>query len=347
MRLAYCTLAALALVFSSAGQAKDDYRPGAPDIAKTDKPFAGGKGEFRFVVIGDRTGQHRPGVFEQALVKVDQLRPDFVINIGDLIEGNTEDVRQLDAEWNEITSATEKLGMPFFYVPGNHDLTNNVQLDEWRKRFGTPYYSFIYKGALFLVLDTEDPPQSKIARKKLFDQYGQQAMATVMQAMQGDPAQAAALFARDPKAAELAAKLQASENVAFSDAQVDMVRKALRQSPDARWTFVLMHRPAWKVESAAFAEIEKMLADRPYTVLAGHFHKYEYATRNGRDYVQLGVTGGMAGGRADDPATVDHVMWVSVADGPPRITNIRLNGFFDKEGPNAAATAPSTAPALP
>jgi len=343
IRPASYTLLALAFVCCSAGQAKDDYRPGAPDVARTDKPLAGGKDEFRFVVIGDRTGQHRPGVFEQALIRVDRLRPDFVINIGDLIEGNTEDLAQLETEWNEVTGATQKLGMPFFYVPGNHDLTNDVQLNEWRRRFGAPYYSFTYKNVLFLALDTEDPPQPKIARKKLFDAYGQQAMDKVMQALQGDPAEAKALFASDPKLAELAGKLQASENVAFSDAQVNMVRKALKQNPKTRWTFVLMHRPAWKVDSPAFRKIEALLADRPYTVLAGHFHKYEYASRNGHDYAQLGVTGGMPGGQANDPATADHVMWVSVAKGAPQITNIRLDGFFDKEGP-AALAAPSPIP---
>jgi hypothetical protein len=331
---------ALALLLCGASDPARDYRPGAPDVARTAKDFAGGKDEFRFAVIGDRTGQHRPDVLEDALRKVNGLRPDFVINIGDLIEGNSEDLRQIDAEWKEVESATAGLDMPFFYVPGNHDLTNDVQLKEWRRRIGADYYSFTYKNVLFLVLNTEDPPQPKIARRKLLDKYGPQAMGKALQALQGDPEEAKALFAREARIGELAGKLKASENVAFGPAQVAMVRAALARNRDVRWTFLLMHRPAWKVDSPAFREIEGMLKGRDYTVLAGHFHKYDHQLRAGHDYVQLGVTGGMPGGPASDPAVLDHVMWVSVAKGAPSITNVRLDGFFPKEGPASLASRP-------
>lgn len=331
-------LGVLALSLSGAalgaGQGAKDYRPDTANVARTQKEFAGGADEFRFVVIGDRTGQHRPGVFEEAMDKVERLRPDFVINIGDLIEGNSEDRAQLDREWDEVDAAIGRLSVPFFHVPGNHDLTNDVQRTIWRERLGADYYSFTYKGALFLVLNTEDPPQPKIARMKLFQEYGGEAMKTVFAALQGDPAKAEALFASDPKLAELAGKIRGSENVAFSAEQVKMVRGALAKHPKARWTFVLMHRPAWKVESPAFREIEALLKGRPHTILAGHFHKYAHETRGGTDYIQLGTTGGMGGGPPDDPAVVDHVMWISVADGAPRITNLKLDGIFGKQGPS-------------
>ncbi|WP_380878624.1 hypothetical protein ACFB49_17790 [Sphingomonas sp. DBB INV C78] len=347
MRYSVAALGAIFLSFSGAAMGEGDYRPGAADVPRTERAFAGGPAEFRFVVIGDRTGQHRPGVFEDAIAKVDELRPDFVINIGDLIEGNTEDQARLDQEWGEVNAAIGKLAVPFFYVPGNHDLTNEVQRADWRKRLGADYYSFTYKGALFLVLNTEDPPQPKIARMKLFQQYGAEAMKTVFTALQGDPAKADALFASDPKLAELAAKIRGSENVAFSSDQVKMVRDALAKTPNPRWIFVLMHRPAWKVDSPAFRAIEAMLKGRPYTMLAGHYHKYAHEVRAGRDYVQLGTTGGMPGGAADDPAVVDHVMWVAVAEGEPRITNLRLEGFFGKVGPKAKAQSLAPAPVSP
>jgi UDP-2,3-diacylglucosamine pyrophosphatase LpxH len=337
MRASAIALGLLALSLSSAaigaGREAKDYRPGAPDVARTQKDFAGDAGEFRFVVIGDRTGKHRPGVFEDAMDKVERLRPDFVINIGDLIEGNTEDQAQLDSEWTEVNAAIDRLSIPFFYVPGNHDLTNEVQRADWRRRLGADYYSFTYKNALFLVLNTEDPPQPRIARMKLFQLYGGDAMKRVFEVLQGDPAKAEALFASDPKLAELAAKIRGSENVAFSAEQVKMVRDALAKNPKARWTFVLMHRPAWKVDSPAFREIEAMLRGRPHTIFAGHYHKYAYETREGTDYVQLGTTGGMPGAGPDDPAAVDHIMWVSVADGAPRVSNLKLDGFFGKKGP--------------
>ena len=93
-----------------------------------------------------------------------------------------------------------------------------------------------------------------------------------------------------------------------------------------------MHRPAWKVASPAFQPIEAMLKGRSYRMLAGHFHKYAYERRQRQDDIQRGVAGGMPGGKADDPAMADHIMWV---DGAPQIRNIRLDGFFDKQGPSA------------
>jgi hypothetical protein len=171
MKLIHLALAATALACSASGLASSDYRPGTADIARTAHAFPKDD-TLRFVVVGDRTGQHRPGVFEKALAQVDQLHPDFVINIGDLIEGNTEDRTRIDAEWKEVDGAINQLRMPFFYVPGNHDLTNEVQRQIWRQRLGADYYHFTYKNVLFLVLNTEDPPQPKIARRKLMDSYG-------------------------------------------------------------------------------------------------------------------------------------------------------------------------------
>ena len=267
-------------------------------------------------------------------IDADPASGELTLSLGDLIEGNTEDQTQIKTEWKEVNGAIDQLHTPFFYVPGNHDLTNDVQRQIWRAKLGADYYHFRYKGALFIILNTEDPPQPKIARKKLLEAYGAEAMGKVMGALQGDAAQAEALFAREPKLGELATKLRASESVAISTAQIEMVRRALADNPRPRWTFVLMHRPAWKVTSPAFERIEAMLKGRPYTMLAGHFHKYAYERRKEQDYIQLGVTGGMPGAKADDPAAQDHIMWVSLADGAPQISNIRLDGFFDKQGPS-------------
>ena len=46
-----------------------------------------GRASFRFVVVGDRTGNHVEGVYGEILDEVQRLRPDFVITVGDMIEG--------------------------------------------------------------------------------------------------------------------------------------------------------------------------------------------------------------------------------------------------------------------
>lgn len=111
--------------------------------------------DFSFVVVTDRTGGHRPGVFRSAIPKVNLLEPAFVISVGDLIEGYTEDQERLDSEWDEFEGFIDQLNVPFFYAPGNHDMSNEVMSETWRTRFGPSYYHFIYKDVLFLVLNSE------------------------------------------------------------------------------------------------------------------------------------------------------------------------------------------------
>jgi len=111
--------------------------------------------DFHFVVVTDRTCCARRGVFAQAMPKVNLLAPAFVVSVGDLIEGYTENQAQLEREWNEIESYIAQLDAPFFYTPGNHDMNNAVMATEWERRFGPSYYHFRYKDVLFLVLNSE------------------------------------------------------------------------------------------------------------------------------------------------------------------------------------------------
>src|SRR5262245_35417968 len=46
-----------------------------------------GPGIFRFAIITDRTGGPRAGVFERAIDQLNWLQPEFVVSVGDLIEG--------------------------------------------------------------------------------------------------------------------------------------------------------------------------------------------------------------------------------------------------------------------
>lgn len=118
---------------------------------------------FQFVVVSDRTGGARPGVFEDGVRKVNLLQPEFVMSVGDLIQGGTRDLEVIEAQWREFQSFVEQLQMPFFFLPGNHDISNEVMAEEWVKRFGQPYYHFLYRNVLFLCLNTEDPPPTKMS----------------------------------------------------------------------------------------------------------------------------------------------------------------------------------------
>lgn len=112
--------------------------------------------QFQFAVVSDRTGGHRPKVFSQAVQRINLLQPEFVLSVGDLINGYTTKPEQIEKEWKEFTGYVAKFEMPFFYVPGNHDLTNKEQNDDWKARFGRKFYHFVYKNVLFFAVNSED-----------------------------------------------------------------------------------------------------------------------------------------------------------------------------------------------
>lgn len=125
---------------------------------------AGGN-DFCFGIISDRTGRPRPGVFEKAITTMNRMRPEFVISVGDFIEGGCmEDWSGpfLQKQWDAIKPEIEKCVPPFFYVAGNHDFAppepGVEQKKLWDNMFGVSYYYFIYKNTLFLCLNSNYAP---------------------------------------------------------------------------------------------------------------------------------------------------------------------------------------------
>ncbi len=291
-----------------------------PDVPRSAATFNDNDDTFRFAILGDRTGGHRPGVFEHAIEQVNLLQPDFVVGVGDLVEGYTDDRAKLENEWDEFDAIVDRLDMPFFYTVGNHDTGNALGRAVWRERHGRDHYAFTYRDVLFISLNTEDPPVILPP-----DVIARQAKLEAM--MREDPAQVRQML-RERRAALGASgappKLPGA--VAISDKQVDWVAATLARHADVRWTIVLMHKPAWEYDSAAFARIEELLADRPYTVIAGHEHYYNYSRRAGRDYVTMATTGGIW--LSEDGGAFDHIAWVTMTGEGPLITNIALCGLL-------------------
>jgi len=110
---------------------------------------------FQFVIVADRTGGAREGVFADAVYKINLLGPEFVMCVGDLIEGETEDQTELEQQWTQFQTIVSKLNMPFFYLSGNHDISNKVMLKMWKERFATVFYHFVYRDVLFLCMESE------------------------------------------------------------------------------------------------------------------------------------------------------------------------------------------------
>jgi predicted phosphodiesterase len=122
----------------------------------TSKPFLNDADEFQFAIISDLYGDNRPGIFEKAVEKINLMHPEFVLSIGDLIDGYTDDEQVVDKQWKTFEKQVAPLAMRFFFVPGNHDLSNNMMKEKWEQRFGRTYYHFVYRNVLFLCLNSED-----------------------------------------------------------------------------------------------------------------------------------------------------------------------------------------------
>lgn len=297
--------------------------------------------EFQFGVLADNAGGSRPGVVAAGLRMLNLLQPEFVVNLGDLVEGymKPEDHTPATAEtyrdwWKEWDGYLEGLQSPFFYVPGNHDLNNPASVQVWLERFGgTRQYShFRYKDALFLLVSTEDPPKDSDTIFKTDPETAK---------MLDDAYQATKAAARaGASAAELLELARPVEEyfgkIHISDAQVEYFRKVLADNADVRWTFVFMHAPAWyspaghEVDPGNFAHIEEAMADRDYTVFAAHTHTYNYTERYGRDYITTAMTGALNVPRL---GAIDHIVWVTMTKDGPKIANLLMNGILDKYGP--------------
>lgn len=285
---------------------------------------------FDFVLISDRTGGARPGVFERGLACTDLLAPTFAIQLGDLIEGYTNDPTEIERQWSELDTMVSQLRTPLFHVPGNHDVSTEAMAQIWEQRYGRRYFHFRFADVLFLVVDTQDPPfdltPEALAGLSDFEDRVRRDPVTLRRILEG-------YF-----------DWEGTQPANLSDEQLDYFETVLRDHADARWTFVCMHMPIWQGgEHPAWQRLRRALGDRPYTTFAGHVHNYQRRVIDGRDHIRLGPTGGLWVLSGPD-GNFDHVSLVTMTDTEPVITSVTLNGFRDADGqpilPITLATVP-------
>ncbi|GAA5163332.1 hypothetical protein GCM10023321_50010 [Pseudonocardia eucalypti] len=278
--------------------------------------------DFTFALLSDRTGLARPGVFERAVEVLNQLYPDFVIQIGDAIEGYTTDREVLASQWQELDDILDALERPLFRVVGNHDVSNELMRDEWVRRHGLLHYHFRYADTLFLVLDTSDPPQ---ALEDVAGDLTPERLAELHAMVESDPEAVRREF-------EALADWDSTMPADISDEQIDYFERVLADHTDARWTFVCMHIPAWQGDGhPALERLRKTLGERPYTMFAGHIHNYRRQVLHGRNHIRLGPCGG-AWVRTGDEGNFDHVTLVRMTPAGPRIANLVLDGVLGVAG---------------
>ena len=282
----------------------------------TNEKFDAADDKFTFAIISDVTGGERERVFEIAVTQLSLLRPELIINVGDLIEGGTIDLGEIESQWNSFDERADRASAPIFYVGGNHDLSGEVLQGVWDERYGRRYYHFVYKNTLFLVLDTEDNTPERT--QEIFE-IRNKALEIVKE--QGMQAFADTEYATLPE--QTAGNITTEQSAYFL--------KAIADNPDVLWTFLFMHKAPWERDDEVnFAAIEQALSDRPYTVFNGHIHAYRHIERHGRDYIRLATTGGVW--FPDRGPSMDHVMLVTVGDQGADIASLLMSGILDKTG---------------
>lgn len=204
----------------------------------TSQEFQNDPNEFQFAVIGDRTGgANVEKTFLHAVDQLNLLQPEFVINVGDMIEGYSDKKKELNAEWDESDKMLAKLKMPFFRTPGNHDIANKIAQEVYYERHGASYYQFVYKNVLFMVLDSEDTPREA-------PEGIQEKMALYNKLQVENPAKAHEMLAEFMSDEAVIAAL--GKPIDFVGEQMSFIKRTLEENADVRWTFVFLHEPAWE-----------------------------------------------------------------------------------------------------
>ncbi len=275
--------------------------------------------KFTFAIISDLNGGERKGIFSVAAAQLALLRPEFVVSVGDLIDGGTTDREDFKREFDWFDERAATMGVPLVRVGGNHDLTHPEVRKHWAERYGPRYSHFVYRDVLFLFMDSEDFTDARM--KEIFDARVE--AIKLHDAGEDERARAGEYY-----------RMRERITGKIGDEQAAYFTRAIAENPDVRWTFLFMHKPAWMNDGwDAYGKIEAALADRPYTLLNGHFHEMQYHTRAGRDHIILGTTGGSQ--NANSASSFDHVTLVTVGGkggSAPAIAHLRLDGILDKTG---------------
>jgi 3',5'-cyclic AMP phosphodiesterase CpdA len=93
-------------------------------------------------------------IYEEAVVAINKLKPDFVVITGDLVN-NKDDSSQV-SEFKRITSEIDSK-IPVWYSPGNHDIgqpPKQEDIDKFISDYGHDRFSFTHKKSLFIGLNS-------------------------------------------------------------------------------------------------------------------------------------------------------------------------------------------------
>ncbi len=116
-------------------------------------PGSAAPDSFAFVILGDRTGEARPGVYEQVWREAAAEDPAFVVTAGDTIEGSNDASAEGEwQQWQRLQAPYRRF--PLYLAPGNHDIWSDTSAALFRKYSEhPPHYSFDHGPVHFTILD--------------------------------------------------------------------------------------------------------------------------------------------------------------------------------------------------
>lgn len=284
-----------------AGPEKDEnfsHSVTTPKKPWTKREFKNDPNDFQFAIVTDRTGGLRPGVFPRAVKKVNELQPEFVITVGDLITGGTRQRNEkiIRAQWEEFNRFVDDFEMPFFYLPGNHDVSNPLLGEIWDEMYGVRYYSFVYKDVFFLCLNAQD-------NEKALPRLGEEQIAWAKK--------------------EIAKHADARWTMVFVHQPLWLLEEGVQKNVNGEKVL--------KKSNTGWPEIEVALSGLDHTVYAGHVHRYAKYERNEANYYTLGTTGGGSALRGATFGEFDHASWITMTDEGPRMMNLTLDGMLEED----------------
>ncbi|GMU82633.1 MAG: hypothetical protein AMXMBFR47_25040 [Planctomycetota bacterium] len=241
---------------------------------------------FTFVVFGDRTGGPATGVsvLADAVRDTNLLEPDFVITVGDLVEGYNAEEAWL-TQMREYRSIMDHLLCPWFPVAGNHDVYWRGPSDKrpageneklYEMHFGPLWYAFEHKNSWFVVLFSDEG--NPTTGEKNFNKPDCQKM---------------------------------------SPEQFEWLGATLKKAKGADHVFLFLHHPRWLKANYGddWDRVHELLksAGNVTAVFAGHIHKMRYdGPRDGIEYVTLATVGGGQSGVAPEAGYLHQFHVVTV-----------------------------------
>jgi 3',5'-cyclic AMP phosphodiesterase CpdA len=214
---------------------------------------------FTFFVWGDNRPHHanmpQPPALAKLVVAARDLKPSFVISLGDTIYGkNPDNENEIARQYRDYLDEVAEAHVPVFNAPGNHEMDDlndvpNQQMRDWYEKYmGQQYGAFSYGNSTFIALDSEEIAPAGTPRAKGLPIAGDKNL---------DPGY-------------------------VSSEQLDWLRTQLEQNRSQTHIFLFMHHPIHAKNTSAQLDancaqaIEGLIANYPNVayVLAAHQHLY-------------------------------------------------------------------------